>query len=178
MKNERKVAALIAACAVMLVALCGCASVGPKAVNSEAFEPATVIYVVDGDTVCVQRDTVEGPEKVRLLSVNCEESVADAAYLARTGKENTEAGKAASDFTKSLLPKGTKVWLQKDVSDTDKYGRLLRAVWLSDKVDSSSKEDAEAYMVNAILVKNGFAAVESYPPDTAFVPLLKEVAKG
>ncbi|WP_318247590.1 thermonuclease family protein [Bacillus infantis] len=38
-------------------------------------------------------------------------------------------GKEASRYTFQSL-KGKKVWLQKDVSETDRYGRDLRIVWL------------------------------------------------
>lgn len=43
-------------------------------------------------------------------------------------------------------------YLEKDVSDTDRYGRSLRYIWrqIPDKID---KEEIENKMFNAILVK-------------------------
>ena len=50
------------------------------------------------------------------------------------------------------------MYLEKDVSETDRYGRLLRYVWLSDGT-----------MVNATLVAEGYAQVFTYPPDVRYV---------
>jgi micrococcal nuclease len=52
------------------------------------------------------------------------------------------------------LVAGKMVYLEKDVSEVDQYGRLLRYVWLEDGT-----------MVNALLVAQGFAQVTTYPPD-------------
>lgn len=40
-----------------------------------------------------------------------------------------EYGKEASDYKKSKL-EGKEVWLQKDVSEADRYNRLLRIIWM------------------------------------------------
>ena len=52
-----------------------------------------------------------------------------------------------------------KVRLVKDISQNDKYGRLLRYVYV-DKV-----------FVNNHLVKEGYAYVSTYPPDVRFQEL-------
>ena len=49
--------------------------------------------------------------------------------------------------------------LEKDVSETDRYGRLLRYVWVGD------------LMVNAELVRLGYALVSTYPPDVKYQDL-------
>ena len=54
---------------------------------------------------------------------------------------------------------GKVVRLEKDVSETDRYGRLLRYVWVGD------------LMVNAELVRLGCAQVSTYPPDVKYVDL-------
>ena len=47
--------------------------------------------------------------------------------------------------------------LERDVSDTDHYDRLLRYVWL---------RDGDGWVfVNLELVRRGFAQVVTYPPD-------------
>ncbi|MCH8051403.1 MAG: thermonuclease family protein, partial [Chloroflexi bacterium] len=53
------------------------------------------------------------------------------------------------------------IGLERDVSDTDRFGRLLRYVWLN------SQE-----MVNAILVREGYAQSSAYPPDVRYQELL------
>ena len=49
-----------------------------------------------------------------------------------------------------------KVRLEKDISETDKYGRLLRYVYLEDGT-----------FVNLKLVSAGYAYASAYPPDVA-----------
>ena len=85
------------------------------------FQKATLVRVVDGDTIVVE---IDGEEyKVRLIGIDTPESVASEEYLEKTGKENSQAGKDASAFTKEILKNTTTVYLEKDISETDKYGR-------------------------------------------------------
>jgi micrococcal nuclease len=63
------------------------------------------------------------------------------------------------------LVSGKLVWLEKDVSETDKYGRLLRYVWVGE------------VMVNAELVRLGFAKVSTYPPDVKYADLFLELQR-
>ena len=51
---------------------------------------------------------------------------------------------------------GKTVRLEKDVSETDRYGRLLRYVWVGD------------LMVNAELVRQGYAQAATFPPDVKY----------
>jgi micrococcal nuclease len=61
------------------------------------------------------------------------------------------------------LVEGRTVVLEKDVSETDRYGRLLRYVWLV---------DGERWtMVDLELVRRGFAQVETDPPDVKYAAL-------
>ncbi len=136
-------------------------------------DKAEVVRVVDGDTVVVK---IDGSDfKLRLIGVDTPESVASKEYLDRTGKENTESGKTASEYTKSLLPEGTIVYLEKDVSDTDRYGRLLRYVWLEIPEDTNDSEEISGKMLNAILVKNGYAEAVAYKPDIKHQDVLKQL---
>ncbi len=134
-------------------------------INAE-FVSARVVRVVDGDTIVVEINNEE--KKVRLIGIDTPESVASQEYLDRTGKENTEAGRTASDYTKSLLTAGQTVYLQKDTSDTDRYGRLLRYVWLEVPDDKDSVTEIATKMLNGILVKDGYAEVATYPPDSRY----------
>lgn len=131
----------------------------------DEFQTAKLIRVVDGDTIVVEIDQEE--YKVRLIGVDTPESVASTEYLERTGKENTQAGINASDFTKTVLENCDVVYLQKDTSDTDRYGRLLRYVWLEVPTDDKDIKEISTKMLNGILVWDGYANVATYPPDTA-----------
>lgn len=120
----------------------------------ENFEKVSVERVVDGDTIKLSTG-----EKVRLILVNCPESVhADES-------KNTEFGKIASDYTKGIL-EGQTVYLEKDVSETDQYGRLLRYVYLEDGT-----------FFNEQLVKEGYAQVATFPPDIKYLDLLQEAER-
>ena len=64
--------------------------------------PLTVSYIKDGDTFVAKDETGE-ELTIRLIGVDTPESVASDEYLEKTGKQNTEEGKTASEFTKSIL---------------------------------------------------------------------------
>lgn len=134
-------------------------------INLSEFQKATLVRVVDGDTIVVD---IEGEEyKVKLIGIDTPESVASQEYLDKTGKENSLAGMEASDFTKEILRNTTTVYLQKDISETDKYGRLLRYVWLEIPNNSNDIDEISTKMLNGILLKEGVANVATYPPDVA-----------
>lgn len=129
------------------------------------FQKARLVRVVDGDTIVVD---IGGEEhKVRLIGIDAPESVASSKYLDRTGKENTREGEKASNFVKDLLADTETVYLQKDVSETDRYGRLLRYVWLELPEDDEDMEEISTKMLNGILVWEGIAEPAAYAPDTA-----------
>ncbi|XJZ27616.1 thermonuclease family protein [Bacillota bacterium Lsc_1132] len=113
---------------------------------------ATISRVVDGDTVQLSTG-----QKVRLIGVNTPES---------TTRHETY-GKEASTYTTDKL-QGKQVWLQKDVSETDRYGRLLRVIWLSVPTNAMDENEIRAKMFNADLVLNGYAEPSTYPPDVKY----------
>lgn len=84
----------------------------------------TVTRIVDGDTIVVDINGTQ--EKIRLIGVDTPETVDSRKPVQCFGKE-------ASVFTKKLL-EGNQVRLESDLSqgDRDKYGRLLRYVFLPD----------------------------------------------
>lgn len=104
---------------------------------------ARVIKVIDGDTI-----EIEGGQRVRYIGIDTPETVHPSKPVECYGKE-------ASDKNKELV-EGKMVTLEKDVSKTDKYGRLLRYVWLGDM------------MVNEYLVREGYAQSSTYPPDVKY----------
>ena len=120
--------------------------------ESLGLESVKVTRVVDGDTV----EIADG-RKVGLIGVNTPESTT----------RHEEYGKEASDYTKGQLT-GKTVWIQKDVSETDRYGRLLRIVWLDVPTDDMNEEEIRKKMFNAQLVLNGYAEPSTYPPDVKY----------
>lgn len=111
-----------------------------------------VARVIDGDTI-----EIEGGQRIRLIGIDTPETVNPRVPVACFGKE-------ASDKTKSLL-EGKSVTLEKDVSETDTYGRLLRYVFL------------DTLFVNDYLVRQGFAQVSTYPPDVKYQNQFQEAQK-
>lgn len=132
-------------------------------------QQATVERVVDGDTIIVDLDGVE--QRVRLIGIDTPESVHP------DESRNSEAGDVASDHTKSIVKQGETVYLQKDVSDTDKYDRLLRYVWLEKPTDSNDESEIKTKMLNAILVVEGYAEPKEYEPDTAYADVFERLNK-
>jgi len=103
--------------------------------------PATVVRVVDGDTL---KATVDGKEEtVRLILVDTPETV-------HPSKPVQPFGPEASEFAKKTL-EGKEVELELDVSERDQYGRILAYVWIGDK------------MFNEMLLEKGLARVSVFP---------------
>ncbi len=176
--HTRKIACLLAAAAIALA----CAA--PQAVQTAmqgangtqsteqaeaaGLEAATVERVVDGDTLLCDVGGTE--QRVRLIGIDTPESVHP------DESRNTEEGKEASAHVKELLPAGTAVWLQTDAEDQDKYGRSLRYVWLEAPDDAGSEEEAEAKMLNARLVADGWAEPLTIKPNTKWAGLFARLA--
>lgn len=122
----------------------------PEVLNQPS-EDAQVKRVVDGDTIDVE---INGQEKkVRYIGIDTPETVDPRRPVGCFGKE-------ASNENKKLV-EGKQVMLTKDVSDTDKFGRLLRFVYIK-------QEDGSLIFVNDYLVRQGFARASTYPPDVKF----------
>ena len=101
-------------------------------------ESGAVTAVIDGDTIDVN---IGGAVKrVRYIGMNTPES-------------NQPCYREATNANAALVS-GKTVRLVKDVSETDRFGRLLRYVYAGD------------IFVNAALVEQGYAEAAEYPPDT------------
>jgi micrococcal nuclease len=113
-----------------------------------------VVDITDGDTV---RVFIDGEEhRLRYIGIDTPESVAPDQPVEAYGPEATTAN--------ALLVGGEEVVLESDVSDTDRYDRLLRYVWL----EPDDPGDAWT-LVNLELVEAGLAEAIEYPPDTKYV---------
>lgn len=111
-------------------------------VSIKDIEIATVGSVIDGDTI-----KLENGQTVRYIGIDTPETKhptkADECYGKEASRKNTE------------IVLGKVVRLQKDVSEVDRYGRLLRYVWVGEQ------------LVNEVLVAEGYAVARSYPPDVS-----------
>lgn len=124
-------------------------------VDQRKMEHAVIAKVVDGDTV-----KLETGETVRYIGIDTPET--------KHPKKSIQCfGKEASNRNTELV-EGKEVLLEKDVTNTDRYGRLLRYVYLPNP-DATN----EAIFVNELLVEQGFAHVYTYPPDVKYDTLLK-----
>lgn len=117
----------------------------PVVDNKSVIENGTylVTRVIDGDTI-----EIEGGQHVRYIGIDTPETVDPRKPVQCFGVE-------ASNKNKELVS-GKRVRLEKDVSETDQYGRLLRYVYVGDT------------FVNLELIKQGYAHASSYPPDVKY----------
>jgi endonuclease YncB( thermonuclease family) len=113
---------------------------------------AELISVTDGDTIRVQIDGVVEP--VQLILIDSPESSNSDVTPECYGEE-------ATVFLAALLGSGGTLYLESDVSDRDQEGRLLRYAWLD-------FGDGYVYQVNEAMVRSGFAAAASVPPDVKY----------
>lgn len=127
---------------------------------SEHYQKAKVSRVVDGDTIEVVYDG--HAYKLRLIGVNTPETKHPQKGVEFFGKE-------ASAFTEEKL-NGKDIYLEKDVSDTDRYQRLLRYVWLTPPKDplNPTYEEVRDNSFNGVLVRDGYANASTYPPDVKY----------
>lgn len=112
----------------------------PNSSTQPEGDPARVLFVIDGDTIEVD---LQGREyRVRYIGVDTPER--DEPFY----NEATNANRA--------LVEDQEIILVRDVSETDKYGRLLRYIYLPDGT-----------FVNAELISQGYGRVVTFPPDVA-----------
>ncbi len=135
--------------------------------TEDGIQEAQVADIVDGDTIKV----FLGEEKytVRMIGVDTPESVHP------DQSKNTIFGEKASAYAKEKIEKGQTVYLQKDVSDTDKYGRILRYVWLEKPINPMDEEEIREKMYNAIVIGDGYANAYYYAPDTTLFQLFSQI---
>ena len=106
-----------------------------------------VTKVIDGDTIIV-----EGGEVVRYIGIDTPEKDQECFSRDATSKNEELVG-------------GKLVRLEKDISERDRYQRLLKYVWSGD------------IFVNEYLVRQGYATAVSYPPDVKYQELFRQAEK-
>jgi len=120
--------------------------------------PYPVTEVVDGDTIKV---ILNGRiVSIRLIGMDTPEL--------RDPRKPVQCYAAeAARFTQDMIARaGNRVLLERDVSETDQYGRLLRYVWL-DQPDGRR-------MLNYELVAQGYAQVLTIPPDVKYAEWFRQ----
>ena len=125
--------------------LAGCTfGFDPDTTTPVGLEPelATVVRVIDGDTIDVTLPGQSEPVRIRYVGMN-------------TPERDEPCYRDATDANRALV-EGQAVRLEVDQTDTDRFGRLLRYIYVGDT------------LVNEQLVAQGYAEVVSYPPDDRF----------
>ena len=123
---------------LFILPLCSCQSPA---------DTVKVTQVIDGDTI----------------------KIADGSLVRYIGIDTPEVYPQPEDFgiearlANCELVEGKRVRLERDVSDTDRFGRLLRYVYVDD------------LFVNAELVRRGLAHAKAYPPDIKYQEFLEEL---
>jgi micrococcal nuclease len=115
------------------------------------------VHVVDGDTVHVRLG--ERVEKVRYIGINTPE-------VQHPERGEEPGGRAATEVNRRLV-EARPVRLEPDVQQRDRYGRLLAYVW----VNGPGGE----LMVNAELVRLGYAQVMTVPPNVRHAELFRKL---
>lgn len=105
-----------------------------------------VTEVIDGDTF-----KTESGSAVRLLGVNA--------------PEMTEPGGDIAKRFLSMMILNKQVRFERDITDKDDFGRLLRYVYYDNT------------FINAEIIRAGYAETRFYPPDTLYKNKLKELEK-
>ncbi len=133
--------------------------------ESGAYKPtaelmeATVIEVIDGDTIVIKVGWIE--EEVRYIGIDTPE-----------GEEC--CGPEATEYNKELLgwskkdKEDIKVWLEGDIEERDKSGRLLAYVYL---------DPEGSLMVNEKLLSEGYGILMTIPPNYKYRQRFKGFAK-
>lgn len=118
-----------------------------------------VTKIIDGDTI-----EIETGEKVRYIGVDTPE-------LHHPQKSVQCFGYEAMIKNKQLV-EGRRVRLEKDISEVDKYKRLLRYVFLVDEIATKT-----ATFINEVLVREGYARLATYPPDIKYQNVFLQAEK-
>jgi micrococcal nuclease len=114
-----------------------------------------VLTVVDGDTIDVR---LEGRTvRVRYIGINTPETKHPKKGVEPFGKEAKEANRR--------LVNGKTVRLELDVEKWDRYRRLLAYVYVGDT------------MINAELVRQGYAQVATFPPNVKYQDLFLKLQR-
>ncbi len=105
--------------------------------------------VIDGDTI-----ELDNGERVRYIGIDTPEF--------RANQEPDPYAQEAYEANYNLVD-GKEVYLEFDVQERDRYGRILAYTYVDD------------LFVNAWLIENGYAQIMTIPPNVAYKDLLLEL---
>lgn len=150
-KITNKIYLLLLLIIIFMCFICGCGlyyDYGDNGSTGGADDDSSFLVkeVVDGDTMILSDGS-----RVRLIGINTSEY---GMYFYEEASEVLEA-----------MVLGKEVILEKDISSVDKYGRLLRYVYVGD------------LFVNLEMVKRGFANAYTFPPDVKYTEKFLEAER-
>ena len=120
-RRRRLFSAAVLVAAVASSTLTACTGSPSSGTTSSDYTPGTVVRVIDGDTLVINFEGAD--QTVRLLNVDTPETKHPDKPVECLGIEATERLEA-------LTPPGTEVALDFDVERTDRYDRVLAAVFI------------------------------------------------
>lgn len=115
----------------------------PKSYDETQLLNNTVVRIIDGDTFEYYNEDLNKVLKVRLLCVD-------------TPEKSKEGYEEAKDYLRSLILY-REVRLVSSLTDEDKYGRLLRYVYVNDL--------GENIFVNKRIITEGYGELMIVPPE-------------
>ncbi len=105
-----------------------------------------VTHIIDGDTMIIS-----GGEHVRLIGID-------------TPERGEPYYREATQQLRELI-EGKNIRMEKDVSERDRYGRLLRHIYVGD------------LWVNAEMIRAGYARFVTFPPDVKHVRIFERLER-
>lgn len=160
--RKKRIYSIILIVLVLLISMVGIYQQAGK--NKTNLYEAVVLRVVDGDTIIVALNNRE--ERIRMIGVDAPESVS------LNEEENTVWGQSASEYTKSVLEPGTKIWLTFDIEERDQYGRMLAYIWLDSDTENLN------HLFQKQLIGEGYALAIRYEPNTKYTAELYATMEG
>jgi len=139
---------------------------------SDNLVPVKIAYVIDGDTYKVWYQGKK--QSVRLIGIDTPESKRNnraelqSRQFGKDIEEIIELGKQTKKYAMNFIKAGQTIYLEFDVRQTDRYGRLLAYVWL---------DKEKTRMINEILIQDGYAVVYTVPPDVKYAERLLQAQK-
>jgi len=122
---------------------------------------AKVVKVIDGDTVRLVTSFRNFDFPMRLLGIDAPESY-------------QPGGDIAKDFLEKLVLE-KEVRLEKDQTDKDAYGRLLRYVYVSASTRFIGTPSRSWWMINAEIIRKSYAEVRFFPSDILYKKDFEEI---
>jgi micrococcal nuclease len=153
-----KIPAAVLLCIVLAFYSCD-GSTQPTQQTAGSLKPVRITQVNDGDTVSIRYKTApvgtSKTERVRLVGIDAPELKQD------------PWGRASARHLKELISKNDWiVYLELDIEQRDKYGRLLGYLWSKDK-----------QLINEKMILDGYAVAYTIPPNVKYAERFIEAQK-